>query len=63
QGNDTGYFMEFQNVIEEDKHGNIKPFYYAKTYVSRETMQFYAQAYSEHYSVGIVYKTEIEDEV
>lgn len=63
QGNPTGYFLEFQNVTEEDKTGNVRPVYYAKTYKDKDTMQFYAQAYAEHYTVGIVYKTEIDEEV
>lgn len=62
KGNPTGYFMEFMNVTEEDKKGKVSPVYFAKTYVSRETMDFYAQGYAEHYTAGVVHKTEIDPE-
>ena len=59
QGNPLGYFMEFVNVIEEDKNGNIKPVIFSKEYTDKDTMVFFAQGYSENYTVGIVYKTEV----
>ena len=62
QGNPTGYFMEFMNVTEEDKQGRVNPVYFAKSYVSRETMGADAEAYAERYTVGIVHKTEIDEE-
>jgi hypothetical protein len=62
QGQALGYFMEFQNVIEEDKNGNIKPVIFSKGYQDCDTMAFYAQGYSEHYTIGIVYKTVIDNE-
>jgi hypothetical protein len=60
QGNPLGYFMEFINVTEEDKNGSVKPVIFSKGYQDNETMAFYAQGYSEHYTVGIVYKTEVD---
>ncbi len=60
QGQALGYFMEFQNVTEEDKSGNVKPVIYSKEYQDKDSMVFYAQGYSEHYTVGIVYKTVID---
>ena len=60
QGKPLGYFMEFQNVTEEDKNGNIKPVIFSKEYTDNDTMVFFAQGYSENYTVGIVYKTVIE---
>ena len=60
QGNPLGYFMEFVNVIEEDKNGIVKPVIFSKEYQDYDTMVFFAQGYSEHYTVGIVYKTVIE---
>ena len=59
QGNPLGYFMEFINVTEEDKNGNIKPVIFSKGYQNHDTMVFFAQGYSENYTVGIVYKTEV----
>jgi hypothetical protein len=54
--------MEFINVTEEDKNGNIKPVIFSKGYQDYDTMIFFAQGYSEHYTVGIVYKTVIDNE-
>jgi hypothetical protein len=59
QGQALGYFMEFVNVTEEDKNGNIKPVIFSKEYTDNDTMVFFAQGYSENYTVGIVYKTEV----
>ena len=60
QGQALGYFMEFQNVKEEDKKGEVKPVIFSKEYTDKETMIFFAQGYSENYTVGIVYKTEVD---
>jgi hypothetical protein len=54
--------MEFINVTEEDKNGNIKPVIFSKEYTDKESMMFFAQGYSENYCQGIVYKTVIDNE-
>jgi len=61
QGKPLGYFMEFVNVTEE-RDGNVKPVIYSKEYQDKDSMVFYAQGYSDNYTVGIVYKTVIDNE-
>jgi hypothetical protein len=53
--------MEFVNVTEE-RDGNVKPVIYSKEYQDKDSMVFYAQGYSDNYTVGIVYKTVIDNE-
>ena len=63
QGNPLGYFMEFVNVKESKiDTRRVKPVIFSKEYQDYDTMIFFAQGYSENYTVGIVYKTVIDNE-
>ena len=59
QGKPLGYFMEFQNVTEE-KDGIVKPVRFAQEFLVQDYMILKAQEMSERYTVGIVYKTEVD---
>jgi hypothetical protein len=59
QGKPLGYFLEFQNVTEE-KDGIVKPVCFAKEFTDPEEMRICAEHFSEHYTQGIVYKTEVD---
>jgi hypothetical protein len=60
QGKPLGYFMEFQNVTEEDRNGNIRPVCFAKEFTDPEEMRICAEHFADRYCQGIVYKTVID---
>jgi len=60
QANALAWFLEFQNVTEEDKNGNVRPVCFAKEFTDPEEMRICAEHFSEHYTQGIVYKTVID---
>jgi len=60
QGKPLGYFMEFVNVKESKiDTRRVKPVCFAKEFTDPEEMRICAEHFSEYYTVGIVYKTEV----